>query len=393
MALNTAGLSEYVELHSKEIAAKAVGDAETAALLIANGDVQTNVKGKAPILKMDADATFQDGSSCGRSASGDVTLSDAQIEVAPLKDIQNMCPKSLYNTYYAYALKAGQDPESEGWDAGFADYVMKLRSSKINESVEKLIWQGDKTDGTGNMQYIDGILIQATVANGATDISNSGSDIVAKLQQAFLKMPVAISSKDDFRIFIGKDMYNSYKLALANKNIYQPVDDFTLFGTAAKLQPVSGLNGTNKVVMSRLSNLQLGIDGSDETDNASFKYSQETTNWYMDFYFSVGVKVIYVSETGYASFNSAPSVDAGADQSLTSGTTSTTLSATASDSDGSIASYAWTKTSGTGGTITTASAASTTVTGLTAGTYVFKVTVTDNNGATANDSITVTIAS
>jgi endoglucanase len=57
-----------------------------------------------------------------------------------------------------------------------------------------------------------------------------------------------------------------------------------------------------------------------------------------------------------------------------------------------IVSYKWTKVSGTGGTITTPNSASTTVTGLTAGTYVFNLITTDGNTGTlsANDTIIVT---
>jgi hypothetical protein len=89
--------------------------------------------------------------------------------------------------------------------------------------------------------------------------------------------------------------------------------------------------------------------------------------------------------------NQSPTVNAGTDKTITLPTNSVTLTGTASDPDGTIASYLWTKVSGTGGTITTSNAASTTVTGLTAGTYVFNLKVTDNGGATASDNITVTV--
>jgi len=91
--------------------------------------------------------------------------------------------------------------------------------------------------------------------------------------------------------------------------------------------------------------------------------------------------------------NQNPTVNAGPDQTITLPTSTVTLSGSGSDPDGSIASYAWTKVSGTGGTITSASSASTTVTGLTAGSYTFKLTVTDNKGATASDNITITVNS
>ena len=69
----------------------------------------------------------------------------------------------------------------------------------------------------------------------------------------------------------------------------------------------------------------------------------------------------------------------------------TSLQATASDSDGTIVSYLWTKVSGGTATITTANAANTNVTGLQAGAYVFRCTITDDDGATAFAEITINV--
>src|SRR5258705_1834845 len=89
--------------------------------------------------------------------------------------------------------------------------------------------------------------------------------------------------------------------------------------------------------------------------------------------------------------NQSPTVNAGLDKTITLPVNSVSLTGTASDPDGSIASYAWTKVSGSGGTIASPSAATTSITGLTAGSYVFSLKVTDNKGATATDNVTVTV--
>ena len=89
--------------------------------------------------------------------------------------------------------------------------------------------------------------------------------------------------------------------------------------------------------------------------------------------------------------NVAPTANAGSDATITLPTSSVSLSGSGSDPDGSIASYAWSKVSGSGGTISSPSSASTSVTGLTAGSYTFKLTVTDNIGATASDNVIVTV--
>jgi hypothetical protein len=89
--------------------------------------------------------------------------------------------------------------------------------------------------------------------------------------------------------------------------------------------------------------------------------------------------------------NQSPTVSAGSAQTITLPTSSVSLNGTATDPDGSIASYQWTKVSGAAATIASPTAKSTSVTGLVAGTYVFNLKVTDNKGATANANVTVTV--
>jgi dienelactone hydrolase len=90
--------------------------------------------------------------------------------------------------------------------------------------------------------------------------------------------------------------------------------------------------------------------------------------------------------------NAAPQADAGPDQELTLPASTATLSGTGTDSDGSIAGYAWEKRSGpAGGNITDPDKKTTTVTNLQEGTYTFRLTVTDNDNATATDDVTITV--
>jgi hypothetical protein len=91
--------------------------------------------------------------------------------------------------------------------------------------------------------------------------------------------------------------------------------------------------------------------------------------------------------------NQAPVVNAGVAQTITLPISTVTLTGSATDADGSIVSYLWTKVSGTGGIIVSPNTASTTVTGLTAGSYVFNLRATDNGGATGNKTVSVTVNS
>ena len=90
--------------------------------------------------------------------------------------------------------------------------------------------------------------------------------------------------------------------------------------------------------------------------------------------------------------NKTPKAKVGSDISLTLPTNTTTLTGSASDSDGTIASYRWTKISGPSQySITSASNAKATANNLVAGVYQFEFKATDNNGATATAMLQVTV--
>ncbi|WP_266363599.1 PKD domain-containing protein [Tellurirhabdus rosea] len=85
-----------------------------------------------------------------------------------------------------------------------------------------------------------------------------------------------------------------------------------------------------------------------------------------------------------AAVNQLPYVNAGADQTLALPTSTATLTGTASDSDGSIASYVWSQRSGpTQLTFTNGNSALATVSGIQVGAYLLRLTVTDNQGGTS----------
>ncbi|MBS1664282.1 MAG: T9SS type A sorting domain-containing protein, partial [Bacteroidetes bacterium] len=87
-----------------------------------------------------------------------------------------------------------------------------------------------------------------------------------------------------------------------------------------------------------------------------------------------------------------PVVDAGGNQTITLPTSSTSLTATASETNGTIVSYAWTQLSGPSTAVFGAAGSATTgVSGLVQGVYSFQITVKDNSGVTASDFVKVTV--
>lgn len=98
-------------------------------------------------------------------------------------------------------------------------------------------------------------------------------------------------------------------------------------------------------------------------------------------------------ETRASTTNQPPVSRAGADVSITLPSNSVVLDGrSSSDPDGTIAGYLWSKVSGPAQfTFSNASANNPTVSNLVAGQYIFRLRITDNKGATANDDVTVTV--
>jgi hypothetical protein len=91
--------------------------------------------------------------------------------------------------------------------------------------------------------------------------------------------------------------------------------------------------------------------------------------------------------------NQPPIANAGNNLTITAPINSAGLNGSSSfDPDGTIASYTWSQVSGpSAAVILNNGTATPTVTGLVVGTYKFALTVTDNNGATNTDDVTVTV--
>lgn len=89
--------------------------------------------------------------------------------------------------------------------------------------------------------------------------------------------------------------------------------------------------------------------------------------------------------------NKPPVVIAGSNQSITLPANSVTLSGTATDADGSISSIIWNNATALQANIVTPASLVTTITDLVQGSYIFRLTATDNKGLSASSSVTIIV--
>lgn len=288
MALNLAGLADYVRQNSTEFVVKSIMTGNTIEFLKNEGHVMVGIKGTEAIPLLDSDVNIQDGASCGRTPLGNTTFTDAKITVVPLKDEQNFCPKAFEKKWMVEYLTQGQTYT----ELQFANDIMGVRAGKIAEQNEKSVWQGDTASADANLNKYDGFIKKL----GATADLPTASTLLESLQLALLTVPQEVKNQSDFVIFLSQEDLEQINIELANKNIYKETSDSKLFGTMARLQAVGGLNGTGKFYFGRSRSFIVGTDLLGEEDSAEMEYSIETKHIYMDFHFALGVQVVYPLE-------------------------------------------------------------------------------------------------
>lgn len=172
--------------------------------------------------------------------------------------------------------------------------------------------------------------------------------------------------------------------------VYGQVGSTTTNGTVkAAMYPVDSTTPIDPVFISTTANQNTA--GYSVVQFGKANAGNYATTFWLD---DVAVNTTASDFLGPWTSNNAPSVTAGADITVNVNSTAN-LSVTATDSDGSIAAYAWTFDSIPSGastpTLTGGTTASATFTPIVGGTYVARITVTDNSGATNFDTMTVSV--
>ena len=129
------------------------------------------------------------------------------------------------------------------------------------------------------------------------------------------------------------------------------------------------------------------------TDNLVYSYNKED-NYPNNVNTGVGAGQVPVVGTLHTCpvVNKPPVANAGVDQTIFLPDSTATLTGNSTDEDGTITLVTWSKVSGPDGeSITDPNSNTTTVTDLQEGKYVFKLTATDDKGATGTDDVTIVV--
>ena len=291
MAINVTALNNYVEEKRLPLIAKSFLRGKTIDLI----QIETGVLQDTALNLVSASVKFGDGASCGWNPTDGVALSQRLLKPTFLKINQAFCDKDLLKKWASYEVKLAAGREQLPFEESFMEEI----ANAINESIEKLVWQGDSS----NDNEPDGFLkILETVGSGVVSTTwSAGTSAYNKIKAVYNKIPANIIDKDDTVIFVGEETYREFIQDLVAANLYHfspdyKAGEYMVPGTSVRVIAVNGLNSTGKVVAGRLSNFYYGVGEPDDKDTFDFWYSKDNREFRLAAYFAIAVQVAYPNE-------------------------------------------------------------------------------------------------
>ncbi len=228
MGFSVGTLANYTKENEALLVASSVLGSKTASLIKDRGNVMVGVKSAETINIMDTDAIFQDGSSCGFTASGTTSFTQRTVTVGKIKVNEALCLKDLEAKYLQKALPAGSMYDS----MVYSEEYSKRKAEKIAEQLEKTLWQGSTASVDVNLNKFQGITTLITAAGGsvvnANTVANHGvvetaitdANVVSIFDDIYKAIPAQVVDKDDMAIFCGMDVFRTYTVKLKTSNLY-----------------------------------------------------------------------------------------------------------------------------------------------------------------------------
>ena len=305
MAFDVTALASYIEQMDFPLIAQMQATGGLAEV----ADIQTGIKGSSNLQFLSTDVVFGNDS-CARVAGDSTVFSQRTITVGAIAVSEDLCIKDL-NGYWAQVLvKKGAAGEEEMPMEIEAVYMAKKMNAMANQLTIS-DFQGDTLSGTNNLSYYDGIL--KIVDAGAPVNGNTGAVTVATgistanvldiLDAMWSSIPDNISEAEDLSLWVPTSVYKKYVVALKNANLFHYSADgeqVKLYGTNVALRSTVGLPGaagSERILLTRNSNLVIGMDGDADEDAMTVRLDPVTEkSIFFDVTFKRGTQVRFIDE-------------------------------------------------------------------------------------------------
>ena len=295
MAYNIQTLPNYVEQNRSDLMSAAVLSPKSATLF----SLMPNVKGETTINILDVGVVFQNGRACAFNPAGDDNFTQRSIVPGIVKVNKTWCPKDLLNKYLVNEVSIGAGREVMPFEQKTVTELL----AKIGAELEKGLWQGNKTSGTGNMAFFDGLvtIIAADAASGVIPAGNvitaAAADTVRKrVYDTYEAIPDAA---EEAAIMLSYANYRKLSLALMEANLFhyernvESSMEMTLPGTNTRVIGIPGLTGVDTIYGLVPEEVVYGFDAQDDAQTFKLWFSDDDDLFKFKLEFSAGINYAF----------------------------------------------------------------------------------------------------
>lgn len=240
------GLADYTNQQSLELISKAILADPTANYV----QVMPGIKSAEDIHTIESNMQVQTGSA-GFGASGSTTLGKVTLSVDKCKVNEILDSYALESKYTQLAL----NPGSILTEVPFEQYLSEEKSKALSKIIAKQYWQGDVSNGTGNLALTNGLMVDmgadATRVVAATaGTSWNSSNIIQSVQTMIAAQDVDVLDSDSRVMFVSPAYYQILTEALFDGNYFHVAPDTLVNGefifpaTNVRIVRTYGLQGS-----------------------------------------------------------------------------------------------------------------------------------------------------
>jgi hypothetical protein len=301
-------INEFVnEERFPELLTKAVFSGKTAQAM----PMQSGIKYKDVLNKLDIEVFFQDGAPCALTASGATEFTQVEIAVGKVALLQTFCPRDLEDYWTRVGLPAGSYYDTMAFEAAWESHMSAL----VSEQVEKMLWQSDLLAGTGNFAFFDGFntTIDATAGvingnpTGITTVTGiSTTNVIGIFNGMVNLLPQSLQGQADVVFVCGWDTFRKLLQAYFTLNNFHYGDaasgspyqtgEILIPTFGLKVVALHGLDGTNRIHLSRLSNYRIGTDLENDFEQYEIFYEQKEDLVYYRLRAKLGTQIVFGGE-------------------------------------------------------------------------------------------------
>ncbi len=262
MAFDVATLDAFNNETAGELIVKAIMGGST----IEYATVKEGVKYKEPINLFEVDLDIVDGRGCVTNTAGTASMTQRDIEVCQRSSHDGLCLRDLDTKYLGVMQPGGSYNESFTLVQEYSDQIVK-GFQKANDS---FLWGASVAGG----DCVDGLNLIITgstagVVTAGTDAPTTGN-IGDNIDLMLAALSDDVQDREDLTVFMSIANFRKYITWLRNENNYH-FDPSAVENRGSLLEMmhpfanvkvvgVSGLNGSNRIVMGPAKHIVVGTD-------------------------------------------------------------------------------------------------------------------------------------